>query len=159
MKTKHEFIFALDVTLMVVCLLALVGCSGVKVSAPAYAPSFTIKGVITNVADAKSRAVIKGDSYLQVVSVSDRGIFFDGEGRVGAVDHGLPKTAMPGMGQFSIACEGLKLGTYLVAVQPAKTLHQQIAFLLRKDGQTLQIKVSKDIGPILDVGDVTIPIQ
>lgn len=103
--------------------------------------------------------VVSADSYLQLVSVPPDGgipISTDSEGRL-SVTSSLPKTALPKKGTFSIECGDLKPGTYFIVAQGA-TLGMRPAFL-QKDGRPLRIEVSERTGPVLDVGEVTIPLK
>jgi preprotein translocase subunit YajC len=118
----------------------------------------TIKGAITNVEESRSFQVIVDSSYLQLVSyVMGAGIpvSYNKVGRVASPSN-LPKTAIPKKGSFSIVCKDLKPGTYIVVVQWASLRPQHLA-ILQKNGQALQIQVTKDTGHIIDVGDVSIP--
>lgn len=122
----------------------------------------TIKGIITNVEVSRGGEfpVIFDDSYLQLVLYSEGAgipVSSDSIGRM-ASPSSLPKTAISKKGPFSIACKDLKLGTYIVAVQAASLRPQHLA-VLQKDGAALQIEVSKNTRPLIDVGDVTIPIN
>jgi hypothetical protein len=121
--------------------------------------SVTIKGVITNLAEAKQ--LITSDTYLQLAPLGPGGTFsvtYDGRGRV-SIGSNLPKTSMPAQGStgaFSFDCKGLDEGTYVVAVQLSAVNHSVV---LKKDRRPLLIRVSKNTGPTLDVGEVTIPVQ
>lgn len=122
--------------------------------------SITIKGVITNLAEAKQ--LITSDTYLQLAPLGRGGnvsAVYDGAGRV-SIDSNLPKTSMPATGStgaFSFDCKGLDQGTtYVVAVQLSAVNH---VVLLEKRHQLLRIRVSKTTGPTLDVGEVTVPVR
>jgi hypothetical protein len=120
--------------------------------------SVTIKGVITNLAEAKGW--IGKDTYLQLVLPGPGGSFefhTDHRGRF-SIDSNLPRISMPATGSkgaFSFDCKGLDEGTYVVAVQLTEVPHE---VFLQKDEHLLRIEVSKNTGPTLDVGEVTIPI-
>jgi hypothetical protein len=135
-------------------LLAIIG-----LSAKAQKVTFTIKDVITNFADAKSADKIQSDCSLQLVLNDGKGfpMNYDPIGRVSCVSN-LPSIKMPANGNFSIVCNNIGPGTYLLSVQPANLPRQKIAFLL-KDQQTLQIEIKKDstTPAIIDVGSVIIP--
>jgi len=126
------------------------------------APTFTVEGVISNVADARARQVIFDDARLQVAVLGEGGrmpVTFDGRGRVGVAFPDLPNVAMPASGSFSIECPNLKRGTYFLVAEPSALPGQHIAFLL-KNGQPLKIEIGKaDVPHVIDVGAVTIPVQ
>jgi hypothetical protein len=142
------------------CLLSCVAYLGLfllraqLLGSDAKAATVTIKGVIINVAEAK--AVITSDTYLQLVSLPPDGSYSVGTDEAGRwyFKSSLPRTAMPVKGPFSFVCGDLKQGTYIVAIQLMKAPYRAV---LQKDGQLLRIQVSKDTGPTLDVGGVTIP--
>jgi hypothetical protein len=124
--------------------------------------------VISNVNEAKANKtgpaqwpVVWADSYLQLVFLNTPNggipVSFDLTGRVSSPSS-LPKTAIPLKGPFSFECKDLKPGKYLVAVQGAWLAPQRLA-VLQKDGQPLRIEITEHTGPILDVGDVTIPLN
>jgi len=121
--------------------------------------SVTIKGVITNLAEA--RQLITSDTYLQLAPLGRGGNFsvsYDGRGRT-AISSNLAKASIPAAGStaaFSFDCKGLDEGTYVVAVQLSAVNHSVV---LRSGQQPLRIKVSKSTGPTLDVGEVTIPVR
>ncbi len=122
--------------------------------------SVTIKGIITNLAEAKQ--LITSDTYLQLAPLGRGGnvsAVYDGAGRV-FIDSNLPKTSMPATGStgaFSFDCKDLDQGTtYVVAVQLSAVNH---VVLLEKRHQLLRIRVSKNTGPTIDVGEVEIPVQ
>jgi hypothetical protein len=120
--------------------------------------NITIRGVITNLAEAKP--AIDKDTYLQLLSVSPGGalrgsITVAADGRV-TYESDLPKTAIPARGPFSIQCKGLTPGKYLVAAQRGSFAEQPF---LRKGTSYLLITVPERVtGPVLDVGAVTLPL-
>jgi hypothetical protein len=121
----------------------------------------TIKGVVTNFAEAKGW--IPSDAYLQLVlHVSPKGrldVTVTHTSRGVTMSSSLPKTSMPEAGStwaFSFDCKDLDDGTYVIAVQLAATAANR-PVLVQRGQQTLEIRVSKRTGPTLDVGDVTIP--
>lgn len=121
------------------------------------AQTLTIKGIVTNVNEAKVDGVIEKDSYLQLVLLGPGGSFpvsTDGRGRF-SLPSSLPQTAIPQKGPFSFACKDLKPGKYIVAVQKASLNRPTF---LQKDGEPLQIDITEHTGPLVDVGDVTIPL-
>ncbi|MGO9093730.1 MAG: hypothetical protein ACLQGV_00765 [Bryobacteraceae bacterium] len=141
-----------------------VGCltvvAGALLGGDAKPHSVTIKGVITNLAEAKE--LIASDSYLQLVLPSGPGKTFkihsDDRNRF-LVDSNLPKISMPAKGSkgtFSFECKGLEEGEYVVAVQ--LLLDVGPSSVLGKRGNPLLIRVSKGTGPTIDVGEVTIPV-
>jgi hypothetical protein len=146
---------------LVTALVSLCPASGAE-SHSGRTATFTIKGVITNVADAISRQVIFDDAKLQVALLGRGGgmpVTFDGRGRVGVAFPDLPGIVVPADGSFSIECKDFKRGTYFVVAQPSSLPGQRIAFLL-KNGQPLKIEVGKaEIPSIVDVGAVAIPVQ
>jgi hypothetical protein len=123
--------------------------------------SVVIKGVITNLAEAKE--VIASDSYLQLVRPSGPGRTFKGhtDGYRGrsSLDSNLPRISMPATGSkgaFAFDCKGLDEGEYVVAVQLLDV--GTLTSVLLKSGGVLKIQVSKDTGPTIDVGEVTMPV-
>jgi hypothetical protein len=120
--------------------------------------SVIIKGVITNLAEAKE--VIASDTYLQLLlDVPGRHqVTYGSRGRI-SFDSDLQKIPMPATGSkgaFSFDCKGLDEGTYVVAVQLLDVgTHTSV---LKKNGDVLKIQVTKDTGPTIDVGEVTIHI-
>jgi hypothetical protein len=120
--------------------------------------SVVIKGVITNLAEAKE--VIASDTYLQLVLDVPGGhkVTWASRGRV-SFDSDLAKTSMPAAGSkgaFSFDCKSLDEGTYVVAVQ-LLDVGTRTSVLL-KNGGVLKVQVSKNTGPTIDVGEVTIHI-
>lgn len=159
-------------------LLGLVGFSlpsyGTQTGSDTRPVNLTIKGVITNISEVAEW--IKDDTYLQLILVPPDGkveLKSDGEGRITYISV-LPKTAVPAKGSFSIVCNALAPGKYLVAVQMFKrsivvngagresvdAVNPQFwRPFLRKDKAALVITIPKDAsGPILDVGQVTLPV-
>ncbi|HEY1208404.1 MAG TPA: hypothetical protein VGE85_03465 [Terracidiphilus sp.] len=103
--------------------------------------------------------VVSANSDLQLVFIpSDGGIPVSVSGGRFSSPSSLPKTAMPKKGYFSIECKDLKTGTYLIVAQGALLFPQRLAFL-QKNGQNLRIEINEHTGPVLDVGDVTIPLN
>ncbi len=144
-------------------LLLAVGFLGAGVKA---AP-LTIKGVVTNAAAARTTGtgpekwtVVWDDTYLQLVLLSPGGSYpvsTDSKGRI-SVPSNLPKTEMPKQGPFTIVCGELKPGTYLVVAQKAYLTPQRPAWLL-KGGQPVQIQVTEHTVPVVDLGDLTTPMN
>jgi hypothetical protein len=102
--------------------------------------------------------MVSADSYLQLVFVPPDGripISTDSIGRF-SVTSSLPRTALPKKGPFSIECGDLEPGTYFIVAQGASATRP--AFL-QKDGRPLRIELPRDVGPVLDVGEVTIPLR
>jgi len=103
--------------------------------------------------------VVSANSDLQLVFIPpDGGIPVSVSGGRFSSPSSLPKTAMPKKGPFSIECKDLKTGTYLIVAQGALLFPQRLAFL-QKNGQNLRIEINEHTGPVLDVGDVTIPLN
>jgi hypothetical protein len=118
----------------------------------------TIKGVITNLDEAKE--VIASDTYLQLILDVPGGhkVTYGSNGRV-SFDSDLPRIPVPAKGPkraFSFDCKGLDEGTYVVAVQLIDVPNQ--TSVLMQAGGILKIQVSKDTGPTIDVGEVTVHI-
>jgi hypothetical protein len=122
--------------------------------------SVVIKGVITNLAAAKE--VIASVTYLQLLlDVPGRHeIHTDDRGRA-SFDSNLPRISMPATGSkgaFAFDCKGLDEGAYVVAVQLLDVGVGGHTSVLLKSGGVLKVRVSKDTGPTIDVGEVTIHI-
>ncbi len=102
---------------------------------------------------------IRSGSYLQLVlPAADGGVHMSIAASRFSSPSNLPKTVLPNAGPFSIQCDDLKPGKYLLVAQGALLFPQRLA-LLEKDGQLLRIEVSEAIGPEIDVGTVTIPLS
>jgi len=118
--------------------------------------SVTIKGVITDLAEAKGW--IASDTYLQLALLGPGGSV-DGRTERGrwSASSNLPKIPMSATvskAPFSFECKGLDEGEYVVAVQ---LMERPGANFLMKDGQILKIRISRvKPGSTLDVGEVTI---
>lgn len=122
--------------------------------------SVTIKGVITNLAEAKEK--LAADTSLQLVLLGPDGGFkarTDDRGRFSA-DSNLPRLSVPAAGSkgtFAFECKGLDEGEYVVAVQ---LMERAGPNFLMKDGRPLKIRTAQvKPGSMLDVGEVTIPVR